>query len=133
MTRTLTNCINNNPSLQQQTQSNQSVQQQNQPQQHNQTQTQANQQQHTITIPGTNIQIPTSASGLINATNLQNIKVDGTGNATERISFNSHSEDHIVVHFIYLRSEKYCYYYFNFIYFAKPFIGDSLGCFLYFQ
>lgn len=44
---------------------------------------QANQQtQATITIPGTNIQIPTSvaaANGLLNATNLQNIKVEGTG------------------------------------------------------
>ncbi|XP_055316519.1 transcription factor Sp4-like isoform X4 [Sitodiplosis mosellana] len=64
----------------QQSQSHQGqAQQQNQTQQNNQQQTQANQQQHTITIPGTNIQIPTSANGLINATNLQNIKVEGAG------------------------------------------------------
>ncbi|XP_031636926.1 transcription factor Sp4-like isoform X2 [Contarinia nasturtii] len=76
----------------QQTQQSQQAQshqngQQNQAQQNNQQQTQANQQQqqqqqqqqHTITIPGTNIQIPTSANGLINATNLQNIKLEGAG------------------------------------------------------
>lgn len=80
----------NNIPIQQQAQSHQSGQQQNQNQQNNQQQAQANQQQqqqhqqhqqqHTITIPGTNIQIPTSANGLINATNLQNIKVEGAGN-----------------------------------------------------
>lgn len=39
-------------------------------------------QTSTITIPGTNIQIPTSvaaANGILNTTNLQNIKVEGTG------------------------------------------------------
>lgn len=66
-------------SQQQQAQSHQNGQQANQSQQNNQQQAQAN-QQHTITIPGTNIQIPTSANGLINAANLQNIKVEGTGN-----------------------------------------------------
>lgn len=65
---------------QQQGQSHQSGQQANQTQQNAQQQAQNNHQQHTITIPGTNIQIPTSASGLINATNLQNIKVEGAGN-----------------------------------------------------
>lgn len=79
MTSQLTNCINNTQSVQQQAQPNQNAQQQNQQQQNNQQQTTANQQQHTITIPGTNIQIPTSANGLINATNLQNIKVDASG------------------------------------------------------
>lgn len=66
--------------LQPQAQAHQSGQQHNQSQQNNQQQIQTNQQQQqTYTIPGTNIQIPASANGLINAANLQNIKVEGAG------------------------------------------------------
>lgn len=69
--------------LQPQAQNHQSGQQQhNQSQQNNQQQqiqTNQQQQQQTYTIPGTNIQIPASANGLINAANLQNIKVEGAG------------------------------------------------------
>lgn len=66
---------------QQQTQqSNQQQQQQQQANQQNQTQqSQQQQQQQTITIPGTNIQIPTSvaaANGIISG---NNIKLDGSG------------------------------------------------------
>lgn len=65
---------------QQQTQQSNQNQQQQQANQQNQTQqTQQQQQQQTITIPGTNIQIPTSvaaANGIISG---NNIKLDGSG------------------------------------------------------
>lgn len=60
-------------------QQSQAQQQQQANQQQNQTQQQSQQQQQaTITIPGTNIQIPTSvaANGIISG---NNIKLDGSG------------------------------------------------------
>lgn len=63
-----------NPQQSQTQQANQQGQQQNQTQQQSQ-----QQQQTTITIPGTNIQIPTSlaaANGIISG---NNIKLDGSG------------------------------------------------------
>lgn len=86
---------------QQQAQSHQNNQQQAQSHQNTQQQTQSNQQQ-TITIPGTNIQIPTSvaaANGLLNATNLQNIKVEGAGNV---VSHFVNGENHFFVLSIFL-------------------------------
>lgn len=70
----------------QQTNAQQTNQQAASQQQNQQATAQQQQQQQkqagTITIPGTNIQIPTSvaaANGILNAANLQNIKVEGTG------------------------------------------------------
>lgn len=84
----------------QQQQTNQQAQQaqqqanQQQNQQTQQSQQQQQQQQTTITIPGTNIQIPTSvaaANGIISA---NNIKLDGSGIFDQNIEHSPHSLSH---------------------------------------